>query len=71
VCFFSSYRQEVQRKGTLKGLEEVDRARGIKEKIKIDAVEFVTVADSYRYHYQIRWELASLTHWSIIISFER
>jgi len=32
-------------------LEEDDRARGIKKEMKIDDVEFVTVADPYRYHH--------------------
>ena len=37
-------------KGTPNELEEDDRARGIKEEMKIDGVEYVTVADPYRYH---------------------
>ena len=38
-------------KGTPNELEEDDRARGIKEEMKIDDVEFVSVADPYRYHH--------------------
>ena len=43
--------RKYDRNGTPNELEEDDRARGIKEEMKIDDVEFVTVADPYRYHH--------------------
>ena len=38
-------------KKTPNEMEEDDRARRIEEEMKIDDVEFVTVADPYRYHH--------------------